>query len=49
MAGKSSWEELDKAYWRKVGDGDSAWYSEAVDEFFRHLYEAMTGRSASQT
>ena len=49
LVGKSSWEELDKADWRKVGDGEDAWYFEAVEEFFGHLYGAMTGRSASQT
>jgi len=41
LAGKSSWEELDKADWRKVGEGDEAWY-------FGHLHGAMAGRSASQ-
>jgi len=47
LAGKSSWEELDEADWRKVGEGDGAWYFEAVKEFFGHLYGAMSGRSAS--
>ena len=28
---KSSWEELDKADWRKVGDGNDAWYFEVVE------------------
>jgi len=49
LVGKSSWKELDKADWRKVGDGDNEWYLEAVDEFFGHLYGAMSGRSASHT
>ena len=49
LVGKSSWEELDKPDWRKVGDGDDAWYFGAVEEFFGHLHGAMTGRSASQT
>jgi len=46
LGDKSSWEELDKADWRKVGDADDAWYFEAVEEFFG--YGAMTGRSATQ-
>jgi len=37
-----------KEDWRKVGDGDNAWYFEAVEEFFGHLYGAMTSRLASQ-
>jgi len=45
---KRSWEELDKEDWRKVGEGDDAWYFEAVEEFFGHLYGAMTGRLATQ-
>jgi len=46
---KSSWEDLDKADWRKVRDGDDAWYYEAVEGFCGHLHGAMTRRSASQT
>ena len=45
--GKSSWEELDKADWRKLGDGHDAWYFDAVEEFFVHIYRAITGRSAT--
>jgi len=37
LAGKGSWEDLDKADWRKVGEGDKAWYFEAVEELFGHL------------
>ena len=48
LGDKSSWQELDQAEWRKVGDEDGAWYFEAVEEFFGQLYGAMTGRSASQ-
>jgi len=48
LVGKSSWKELDKADWRKVADSDDGHF-EAVEEFFRHLYGAMTARSASQT
>jgi len=43
---KDSWEALEKPDWRKVGEGD-AWYFEAVEEFFGHLYGGMTGRSAT--
>ena len=42
------WEALDKADWRKVGDGNDTWYFKAVEEFFGHLYGAMTSRSATQ-
>ena len=48
LAGKKSWEELYKPDWRKAGEGEDAWYFEAVEEFFGHLYGTMTGRSASQ-
>ena len=44
MGDKSSWEELDKADWRKVGDGHDGWYFEAVEEYFGHLYGGMTGK-----
>jgi len=27
LGDKGSWEELDKADWRKVGEWDDAWYS----------------------
>ena len=47
LGDKSSWQELDEADWRKVGGEDGAWDFEGVEEFFRHLYEAMTGRSAT--
>ena len=47
LGDKSSWEQLDKAGWEKVGDGNGAWYFEAVEEFFGHLHGAMTGTSAT--
>jgi len=48
LAGKSSREELDEVARRvMVGEGDEARYFEAVEEIFRHLYGAMTGRSAT--
>ena len=46
LVGKSSLE-LDKVDWRKVEQGEDAWYFQAVEEFFGHLYGAMTCRSAS--
>ena len=45
---KHTWEELDKANWRKVGGADDIWYFEVVFAF-GHMYGAMTGRSATQT
>ena len=48
LVGKRSWWELEKADWRKVGEGDDTWYFEAVEEFFGHLYGAITSRLASQ-
>jgi len=44
LLGKSSWQALDKADWRRVGEGKEAWYFEAVEEFFGHLYGAIAGR-----
>ena len=35
--GPQKTEELDAPDWRR-GEGGDAWYIEAVEEFFRHLY-----------
>lgn len=40
---KNTWVELDPPDWRKEGEGDGAQYFEAVEEFFGHLYGALTG------
>ena len=29
LRGRGSWEELDNADWRKVGEGDDTWYFES--------------------
>ena len=48
LGDKNSWEELDKPDWRKVGQGNDAWYFEAVEEFFGHLYGAMAGSQTGE-
>ena len=41
---RTSWEELYEPVWEEVGEGDDAEYFEATEEFFGHLYGALTGR-----
>lgn len=41
---RANWEELDEPVWKKEGEGEDAEYFEATEEFFGHLYGALTGR-----
>jgi len=41
---RASWQELDKLVWKKVGEGEDTEYLKATEEFFGHLYRALTGK-----